>query len=79
MILKNLTTDIQVYRNNVVLIAYIYFTDIISNYCMKKRIEIHLTSEETAKLDKIAESEGRSRKNYCENEIRKLIVKHEKP
>jgi predicted transcriptional regulator len=45
---------------------------------MKTRIEIHLTEEETAKLDKIAEQEGRSRKNLCETEIRKLIKREGK-
>ena len=40
---------------------------------MKTRIEIHLTREEVTKLDAIAEQEGRSRKNLCETEIRKLI------
>lgn len=38
-----------------------------------KRIEIHLTDEETETLDKIASADGRSRKNLCETEIRKLI------
>ena len=37
------------------------------------RIEIHLTEEETKILDEIASNDGRSRKNLCENEIRKLI------
>jgi predicted transcriptional regulator len=40
---------------------------------MKTRIEIHLTPEEVAKLDAIAKADGRSRKNLCETEIRKLI------
>lgn len=40
---------------------------------MKTRIEIHLTKDEVTLLDKIAENEGRSRKNLCETEIRKLI------
>lgn len=39
------------------------------------RIEIHLTEEETEKLDAIAKEEGRSRKNLCETEIKKLIKK----
>ena len=38
-----------------------------------KRIEIHLTDEETTILDQIAVEDGRSRKNLCETEIRKLI------
>jgi hypothetical protein len=38
-----------------------------------KRIEIHLTDEETTILDQIAVRDGRSRKNLCETEIRKLI------
>lgn len=37
------------------------------------RIEIHLTDKEVKILDKIAEQQGRSRKNLCETEIRKLI------
>lgn len=39
------------------------------------RIEIHLTEEETEKLDAIAKEEDRSRKNLCETEIRQLIKK----
>lgn len=39
------------------------------------RIEIHLTEKETELLDDIAESEGRSRKNYCETIIRNIILK----
>lgn len=41
----------------------------------KVRIEIHLEPKETKILDKLAKSEGRSRKNLCETEIRKLIAK----
>ena len=37
------------------------------------RIEIHLDKTETDILDAIAKEEGRSRKNLCETEIRKLI------
>jgi len=37
------------------------------------RIEIHLDKTETEILDAIAKEDGRSRKNLCENEIRKLI------
>ena len=37
------------------------------------RIEIHLDKTETDILDAIAKEDGRSRKNLCENEIRKLI------
>jgi len=39
------------------------------------RIEIHLTEQEVKTLDAIAKSEGRSRKNFCETEIRKIIAK----
>lgn len=39
----------------------------------KIRIEIHLDSKEVKQLDKIATEQGRSRKNLCETEIRKLI------
>lgn len=41
---------------------------------MKKiRIEIHLEPKEVAVLDKLAKEDKRSRKNYCETEIRKKI------
>jgi hypothetical protein len=40
---------------------------------MKTRIEIHLTEQEVKALDKIAEQDGRSRKNYCETQIRLII------
>lgn len=40
---------------------------------MKVRIEIHLDSKEVKELDKIAKEQGRSRKNFCEMEIRKII------
>lgn len=40
---------------------------------MKTRIEIHLTEQEVKALDKIAEQDGRSRKNYCETAIRSII------
>ena len=43
-----------------------------------KRIEIHLTEEETNVLDQIASKDGRSRKNLCETEIRKLIERWQK-
>jgi len=43
-----------------------------------KRIEIHLTEEETKVLDQVASADGRSRKNLCETEIRKLIKKPHK-
>lgn len=43
-----------------------------------KRIEIHLTEEETKLLDQIASADGRSRKNLCETEIRKLIESWQK-
>ena len=39
----------------------------------KTRIEIHLEPKEVKTLDKIAELNGRSRKNYCETEIRLII------
>jgi hypothetical protein len=46
---------------------------------MKKvRIEIHLTEEETIFLDKLALENSRSRKNFCETEIRNLLVRGEK-
>lgn len=38
------------------------------------RIEIHLTEEETKQVDKLAKSEGRSRKNFCEIEIKRRIT-----
>ena len=44
----------------------------------KVRIEIHLTDEETKILDQIAGADGRSRKNLCETEIRKLIERWQK-
>jgi len=37
------------------------------------RIEIHLDKTETDILDASAKEDGRSRKNLCETEIRKLI------
>ena len=37
------------------------------------RIEIHLDKTETNILDAIAKEDGRSRKNLCETQIRKLI------
>lgn len=40
---------------------------------MRTRIEIHLDSKEVKTLDKIAEQQGRSRKNLCETEIRSII------
>lgn len=40
---------------------------------MKTRIEIHLLDAEVETLDKIAEQDGRSRKNYCETAIRSII------
>ena len=43
-----------------------------------KRIEIHLTEAETTILDQIAVDDGRSRKNLCETEIRKLIESWQK-
>ncbi len=46
------------------------------NINMKVRIEIHLEVVEATALDQIAKAENRSRKNYCENEIRKLISEY---
>lgn len=43
-----------------------------------KRIEIHITEEEAEALDQIASDDGRSRKNLCETEIRKLIERRQK-
>lgn len=46
---------------------------------MKKvRIEIHLSEEEVRLLDALALNDGRSRKNFCETEIRNLLVRVEK-
>mgnify|MGYP001197232288 CR=1 FL=1 len=39
----------------------------------KVRIEIHIESKEVKLLDKLAKENGRSRKNLCETEIRKMI------
>lgn len=39
----------------------------------KVRIEIHLTKEVTKILDAIAKADGRSRKNFCEAEILKIV------
>ena len=39
----------------------------------KVRIEIHLEEKDVKKLDKLAKENGRSRKNFCENEILKVI------
>lgn len=39
----------------------------------KVRIEIHLTKEATKILDAIAKADGRSRKNFCEAEILKIV------
>lgn len=41
----------------------------------KVRIEIHLTPEETKKLDKLAEKDSRKRKPFCEKVIRNAIAK----
>lgn len=41
----------------------------------KVRIELHLTTEETEKLDAIAKAADRSRKGFCETQIRKVIKK----
>jgi metal-responsive CopG/Arc/MetJ family transcriptional regulator len=42
----------------------------------KSRIEIHLDQKDVKVLDKIAKGEGRSRKNYCEEEIKKKITEY---
>lgn len=39
----------------------------------KIRIEIHLEEKDVKKLDKLAKENGRSRKNFCETEILKVI------
>jgi hypothetical protein len=39
------------------------------------RIEIHLDKQEVKDLDKLSKSQGRSRKNFCETEILRLINK----
>lgn len=44
---------------------------------MKTRIEIHLDSKEVKALDRIAEQQGRSRKNLCETAIRSIIQSFE--
>ncbi len=41
-----------------------------------ERVELHFTKPEVAVLEKLADTEGRKRKNFCENELRKLINKH---
>ena len=41
----------------------------------KIRIEIHLEKKEVKIIDKIAVEQGRSRKNLCETEIKKIIKK----
>ena len=38
------------------------------------RIEIHLTEQEVKMVDSLADAEGRSRKNFCETQIRKLLT-----
>lgn len=40
----------------------------------KNRIEIHLSDEEVKQLDAIAKKEGRSRKNFCETQVRKILT-----
>lgn len=41
----------------------------------KVRIEIHLEPKEVKELDKLAKAEDRSRKNFCETVIKKIINK----
>jgi hypothetical protein len=44
---------------------------------MKTRIEMHFDSYEAEILNKIAKEQGRSRKNLCETEIRKVIKSYQ--
>lgn len=46
---------------------------------MKTRIEIHLDTKDAKALSRIAKQQGRSRKNLCEMEIKKLIAEEVKP
>ena len=41
-----------------------------------KRIEIHLTQEESDDLNTIAKKDNRKRKSFIENEVRKIIKKY---
>ena len=40
---------------------------------MKVRIEIHLSTSKAKIISSLAMQQGRSRKNFCEREIRKII------
>ena len=40
---------------------------------MKVRIEIHLSTTEAKIISRLAMQQGRSRKNFCEREMRKVI------
>lgn len=40
----------------------------------KVRIEIHFTEEEVKEIDEIAQRVSRSRKNFCENAVRKEVL-----
>lgn len=44
----------------------------------KVRIEIHIEEDDVRLLDQIAEEQGRSRKNLCETEIKKVIAERKK-
>ncbi len=40
---------------------------------MKVRIELHLDLKDVQALDKLAKADNRNRKNFCENELLKVI------
>lgn len=42
----------------------------------KLRVEIHLSKEDGKLLDEMAQQEERSRKKFCEIEIRKVLRKY---
>lgn len=42
----------------------------------KVRIEVHFSKEVADKIKKVADSEGRSRKNFCEYSILKNVKDH---
>ena len=39
-----------------------------------KKVKIHLTEDELAKIDELAKNENRSRENFCENIIKKFVM-----